>query len=207
MRRCVIVGGAEIKNYDVIKKYLKADDFVICCDCGLRHRAGLGISADLIIGDFDSYENPNSETETVILPVIKDDTDTVYAAKEALKRGFEDFLLVGVFGGRLDHTIANISILLMLEKQGKTALAVDDCGEISVVKDKPVFIDDNCKFFSVLNITGNASGIIERNVKYPLENAVINCDYQYGVSNEVNPGQVAEVSVKSGELLLVKIRK
>ena len=76
------------------------------------------------MGDFDSYENPDLETETIVLPCEKDDTDTAFAVKEALKRGFQDFLLVGVIGERLDHTLGNVSLLLMLDTQGKHAAAV-----------------------------------------------------------------------------------
>ena len=61
MKRCVIVGGADIGRYDRIRACLKADDFYICCDSGLKHREGLGIAPDLIVGDFDSYENPHLE--------------------------------------------------------------------------------------------------------------------------------------------------
>ena len=38
MRRCVIVGGADIGQYDRIRAYLREDDFYICCDSGLKHR-------------------------------------------------------------------------------------------------------------------------------------------------------------------------
>ena len=60
MKRCVIVGGAEIKNYDFIRKYLNQNDFYIFCDCGLNHLENLGVKADLIIGDFDSHEKPKN---------------------------------------------------------------------------------------------------------------------------------------------------
>ena len=53
----------------------------------------------------------------------------------------------------------------------------------------------------------SAAGITVRNAKYPLENATIDCEYQYGISNEVLPGKTAEVSVGEGRLLLIKIRK
>lgn len=36
--RCVIVGGADIGNYEYIRKQLRKDDFIIFCDCGLRHQ-------------------------------------------------------------------------------------------------------------------------------------------------------------------------
>ena len=86
MKRCVIVGGAEIRTYERVRSYFRPDDFFIYCDCGLRHQAGLEREPDLIIGDFDSHEKPETDRETIVLPVKKDDTDTVYAAKEALRR-------------------------------------------------------------------------------------------------------------------------
>lgn len=205
MRRCVIVGGADIERYDRIRARLREDDFFICCDSGLKHRAGLGIIPNLIVGDFDSHENPHLDIETIVLPCEKDDTDTVFAVKEALKRGFQDFLLVGVIGGRLDHTLGNVSLLLMLDAQGKSAVALDDCSELEMVSDRPVQIEDRYPYFSLLNISGLARGITIRNAKFPLSNAEITCEYQYGISNEVLPGMTAEASVENGRLLLVKV--
>lgn len=205
MRRCVVIGGADIGCYDRIRARLQADDFYICCDSGLKHREGLGIVPDLIVGDFDSYEDPHLETETITLPCEKDDTDTVFAVKEALARGFQEFLLVGVIGGRLDHTLGNVSLLLMLHSRGMAAVAVDDYSEMEIVSDRPVQIDDRYAFFSLLNISGMAQGITIKDAKYPLENAEITCEYQYGISNEVLPGKTAEVSVQRGRLLLMKV--
>ncbi len=205
MRRCVVIGGADIGRYDRIRSYLREDDFYICCDSGLKHREGLGIVPDLIVGDFDSHEDPHLDIETITLPCEKDDTDTVFAVKEALKRGFEEFLLVGIIGGRLDHTLGNVSLLLMLHAQGKTAVAVDDFSEMEIVSRRPVAISDQYAFFSLLNISGTAQGVTIQNAKYPLDDAEITCEYQYGISNEVLPGKTAQVWVQEGKLLLIKV--
>ena len=201
----MIIGGADIGRYDRIRNYLREGDFYICCDSGLKHREGLGIVPDLIVGDFDSHENPHTDVETIVLPREKDDTDTVFAVKEALSRGFQDFLLVGVIGGRLDHTLGNVSLLLMLDAQGKTAMAADDFSEMEIVSGSPVRLSDKYAYFSLLNISGIAQGITIRNAKYPLDNAEITCEYQYGISNEVLPGKIASVTVKQGRLLLIKV--
>ena len=209
MRRCVIIGGASIGDYGTVSAKLRQDDYMIYCDCGLRHMDGLGAEPDLIVGDFDSYSNPEFDTETIVLPCEKDDTDTVFAVKEALRRGFEDFLLIGVVGERLDHTLGNVSILLMLDSEGKKGTIIDDYSEMEIVSDrcgKPCIIDDSYVYFSLINISGTARGVTIRGAKYPLENAEITCEYQYGVSNEVLPGCTAEVSVGEGRLLLVKVR-
>lgn len=206
MKRCVIIGGADIGQYKRIRAHLREDDFFICCDSGLKHQKGLGIVPNLIVGDFDSYENPHLDIETITLPCEKYDTDTVFAAKEALKRGFQDFLLVGVIGGRLDHTLGNVSLLLMLDSRGKRAVALDDYSEMEIVSDKPVQIGDQYSYFSLLNVSGLAQGVTIRNAKFqPLTNAEITCDYQYGISNETLPGMTAEVFVEKGRLLLIKV--
>ena len=114
MSRCVIIGGAKIRDYERARRYLRPDDFAVYCDCGLDHMEGLGLAPGLIVGDFDSHPAPDLAAETITLPREKDDTDTVYAVKEALRRGYEDFLLLGAIGGRLDHTLANIQLLILL---------------------------------------------------------------------------------------------
>lgn len=205
MDRCVIVGGADIKNYAFIRENLCTDDYVIFCDSGLKHLKNLQVQPSLIVGDFDSHENPHLDVKTIVLPCEKDDTDTVFAVKEAINRGFDDFLLIGVVGARLDHTLGNVSILLYLDSLGKKGRIIDDYSEMEIVSEKPVSIADSYSFFSLLNITGYAKGITITGAKYPLVNGEISCEYQYGVSNEVLPSENTVVTVNYGKLLLIKI--
>ena len=205
MRRCVLIAGGEIRDYDRINAALCPDDFFVFCDGGLSHLSRLNAFPDLIVGDFDSYENPGLEVEIIVLPREKDDTDSVYGAKEAVRRGFEEFLLLGMTGGRIDHTLGNLSVLLWLHKQGKKACILDDHSLIRVVTDKVVEIGDDCEYFSLLTISGPAVGVDISGAKYPLSDATISSEYQYGISNEVLPGQKARVSVRDGSLLLIVI--
>ena len=193
MKRCVIVGGADINNYSFIREKLCDNDYVVFCDSGLKHLKNLQVQPSLIVGDFDSHENPHLDVETIVLPCEKDDTDTVYAVKEAISRGFDNFLLIGVVGARLDHTLGNVSILLYLDSLGKNGCIIDDYSEMEIVSDKPIYITDDYSFFSLLNITGFAKGI--------------SGEYQYGISNKVLPGETSTVSVTHGKLLLIKIHK
>lgn len=204
MNRCVIVGGASIGNYDIVRKYLREGDYYIICDSGLRHLEPLGIKPCLIVGDFDSHPNPEMDVETIVLPCEKDDTDTVYAVKEGIKRGFDEYLLIGAAGERLDHTLGNLSILQMLYTLGKKALLLDDYSEMEIAGREQVWVKDTFAYFSLLNISGAARGITVENAKYPLRDAEITCEYQYGVSNEPLPGG-SRITVKEGRLLLVKV--
>lgn len=205
MQRCVIVGGAGIREYQRIRESLRGDDWFVYCDGGLKHVQELGREPNLIVGDFDSHEQPETDTETIVLPCEKDDTDTVYAVKEAVRRGFRDFLLIGVTGERFDHTFGNISLLLYLDSQGIPACILDDYSEMRIVSRETAEVKEDCSWFSLLNISGTAKGITIRGAKYPLTDGEITSEYQYGISNEVLPGKTAYVSVREGRLLLVKV--
>lgn len=207
-RRCVIVAAGEIHNYERARDFLRDDDFFIFCDGGLSHAGGLGIKPDVVVGDFDSCDSNDLEwwkkqSEIIQLPREKDDTDTLFAVKLAVERGYCDFLLLGAMGGRFDHALGNISILLYLNGLGKKAALIDDYSVMQIVGNKPLYIEDACSYFSVLTVAGDVCGVNIKNAKYPLENAKLTCDFQLGISNEVLPGKVAEVSVASGRVLVV----
>ena len=205
MKRCVIIGGAPINNYEYIKENLRSDDFFIFCDSGLKHLQKLNVKPNVIVGDFDSFENPNMDVLTITLPKEKDDTDTMYGVKYALEQGFNDFLLLGVVGSRLDHTLGNITILWYLERKGATALIIDDYSEIEIIKNTTKYITNKFKYFSLLNLGGSVSQVSIENAKYDLNKAQITNYYPIGVSNEVINDRFAKVEVFEGTLLLIKI--
>lgn len=208
MQRCVVIGGAAISDYAAIRGYLQREDVFFFCDSGLRHQKALNISPDLIIGDFDSHARPDTkETEIITLPREKDDTDTMYAIKEGIRRGFDDFLLIGGSGQRLDHTLVNVYALLLLEEQGKTAVLVDDYSDMQIVGAKPVEIDERYPYFSLISIAGTVRHITIENALFPLTDGEIRSSYQYAVSNEVLPGRTARVWAGEGKLLLIRNRK
>ena len=204
MKRAVIIGSAQINNYIKIKEYLREDDFYVYCDAGLKHMDGLKVKPDLIVGDFDSHENPNLNIETIVLPSVKDDTDTCHALKVCIERGFTDFLFLGCIGERIDHTLGNMSLLIMLKEKGLSGIMLDDYSEISIVNGE-ASIDDTFSYFSLITLSDCTEGITIKNAKYPLENGLIKSGFQLGISNEVIKGKTATVSSKSGNLILVKV--
>lgn len=206
MSRYVIVGGAEILDYEAVKTYLRNDDYFVYCDCGLRHKESLGFVPDLIIGDFDSHERPEDAHNVIVLPCVKDDTDTIFAVKEGIRRGYDDFLMIGASGGRLDHTLGNVYALMLLKSHGAKAMMLDDYSEIELVcAGETGRVSPRFKYFSVISIAGTSRGITITGAKYPLNDADITSGYQYGISNEVS-GSEAVITLKEGCLLLVRVR-
>lgn len=210
--RAVIVCGAKIKDYEFVSSYFKEDDFFIYCDSGLVHEdrfmSTTDTSANLIIGDFDSHEMPENRTVEIIkLPTEKDDTDSVYAVKEAIKRGFKEILMVGVIGDRLDHGLVNVYSLIYMYERGIDAMIVDDFSEMRLIGNrKGEIVESKWAYFSLVAIAGEAKGITIKNAKYEVENVLITPSYQYATSNEVRGDVPAEITLTDGYLLLMKDR-
>ena len=115
MSRCVIISACPVSAS--LASALRPGDTIIACDAGYRNCGPLHCRPDIIVGDFDTAPCPAQEgDDTIILPHVKDDTDTEYAAKLASEKGFDEALLLGVLGGRrLEHTLANLCTGLGLE--------------------------------------------------------------------------------------------
>ena len=202
-RRAVVIAGGEIISYERVRSFLKPEDYYIFCDSGLFHKEGLNLEPDLIIGDFDSHEKVDTGSEIITLPEMKDDTDSLSGVKLALKRGFKDFLLLGMTGRRMDHTLCNLYLLSYIKSHHGKALIVDDWSEMEVVEKEEVFISDTYAYFSLIAWKGKCEGVNIENALYPLSSAVIEPEYQYGISNEPLKGG-SRVWVEKGSLLLIK---
>ncbi len=207
----VIVCGADINDYEYVLSNIRKDSFYIYCDSGLKHYEKLNILPDLIIGDFDSFDEAFADrfdVEKIKLPVVKDDTDSVYAVKEAKKRGFKNITIIGAAGNRLDHTLVNIYALTYLYDNDICAEIIDDYSEMKIVGNKMCEeITDDYPYFSLIVLNGFAKGVNIENAKYTLKDANISYDYQFATSNEVIRGKMAKISVKEGLLLLIKVKK
>ena len=84
-RRAVILSAVPVST--ALCRYVQPGDFVVACDAGYRNAERLDLRPDLIVGDFDSAPQPKTEHETIVLPHVKDDTDTQYAAHWLLEHG------------------------------------------------------------------------------------------------------------------------
>ena len=133
MSRCVIISACPVSAS--LASALRPGDTIIACDAGYRNCAPLHCRPDIIVGDFDTAPCPAQEgDDTIILPHVKDDTDTEYAAKLASEKGFDEALLLGVLGGRrLEHTLANLCTGLGLEQRGVRATLLDERSRITFV--------------------------------------------------------------------------
>ena len=198
---CLIISGAPECYFPV--SFTKAD-FVIACDAGYIHAQRADIVPDVIIGDFDSYlgDLPGG-VEIIRTKPEKDDTDTMMALKLAIRRGYRRIMLVGALGGRIDHMLANISLIAFAATKGADLQIVDGHHQIFAVRDgKRRVPRSSWRNLSVFAFDTECTGVTLRGVKYPLEGAVLTNTFALGVSNEFTE-HIAEISVESGILIVV----
>ena len=208
-RRCVIF-TARCEGEARSAYAPRSGDYVLCADGGWKLARSMGVVPDCVIGDFDSSEEPG-DLLTVRVPVEKDDTDTLLCLKRGLAMGFEDFLIVGGFGGRLDHTLANLQTLHYAAERHARAQMRDGATWAAVVKDGALrvpadVIGPGRVKLSVFALGGYCRGVTLRGTKYALEDGTLANTFPLGVSNEF-AGEAAWIEVRDGALLVVVCRE
>lgn len=188
-KSAVILSASELTTEMV--RYLAPEDFIVACDAGYRHAGKLGVKPDLVVGDFDSAPRPTEAKGTIVLPHVKDDTDTHYAARWLLEQGYTRITLLGALGGaRMEHTFANIATGLYLAKNGVETLLANARSELRyLLPGRPMLLKSGndggeWKYLSVFPLDGPLTGVALSGVFYPLQDATLTPDYPLGVSNE-----------------------
>ena len=136
MKTCYIFSAVEMKNN--FPKPEK-DDLIIAADAGYLNVQKAGLRPDVIIGDFDSSEKPNTDTPIETFPILKDDTDTMLAIKYGLNSGYKRFAIYGGLGGeRTDHTIANIQSLAYIVDHGGEGFLVGENETFTLIRNSSI---------------------------------------------------------------------
>lgn len=200
MAVCYIISAGDCNSLTIEKE---SNDIVIAADSGLEYCKSYGIIPDIIIGDFDSLGFIPDGENVMTLPVEKDDTDTSFAVKYAMGKGYEKFVIFGGTGGkRPDHTFANISLLAYISKNGGTGFLDSGDYTITAVTDSKISFPDYMNGdISVFSFDEKAQGVTESGLKYCLLNDVLYNSMPMGVSNSFS-GQDSFVEVKNGTLII-----
>lgn len=201
-KRCVCIGAGE---YDFLYVH-DQNDYVIAVDGGYDYLKEQNLRPDLLVGDFDStnlnISEDNSTIERIQLPVHKDDTDMLAALKIAIDRGYQDFVIYGATGKRLDHTLANIQCLLYLKKHNASGRLVDSAQELMVLhKESYKFSESMSGIMSLFSLESKAIVSLD-GFMYELKQAEVTNDYPLGISNEFI-GKEATITIYEGFALVI----
>lgn len=183
-------------------------DFIIAADAGYVFLQNNNIKPDILVGDLDSlgqqYAAALPESMPIIrFPTVKDDTDMMLAIKEGISRGYQNFIIYGGMGGKLEFTLANFQILYNIVNQNFKCYFLDSNNIITAIKNNKVEFDENFQGrISVFACSGAAKGVNINGLKYELKNGVLTYDTPLGVSNEFI-GSSGSISVEDGMLCII----
>lgn len=205
--KAIIFCSGEIRDYE----YLKNRDFdnclIICADGGLRHAEALNIIPDVIIGDGDSYKGEFPQNRNVIrYPSDKDFTDTNLCIDYAIEKGYKEIEILGGLGGRRDQEFSHYCLMAYgLSKNIKIKMS-DELNEISMENKPFIFKKGDKKYVSFFPYGGTVEGFSVKGLKYETENMCLEPHLVQASSNEFSNNDTAEITFKSGTLLIILSR-
>ena len=193
-------------------------DLVIAADGGARHALPLGLAIDRWVGDGDSIdaadlaELARSGVAVERNPTDKDESDTELAVLAAYRAQAEAITLLGALGGvRIDHALANLSLLLDPVLRGRLVRMYDESAARITLLDVDDFptlgeglypgrVGD---LVTLLPVGGPATGVRTSGLRYPLDGETLLLGRSRGLSN-VRTEPEARISLTSGRLLVIE---
>lgn len=200
MKRCFIFAAGSFYG---LRERPEAGDLVIAADAGYRTCCALGIEPDLLLGDFDSMDQPEDFARIRRVPVEKDDTDTMLAVKTALAEGCGEVIVYGGTGGaRLDHTLANLQALLYLRRHGARGWLYDRNFLWTAAENETLTFARTVEngLFSVFALCEQAEGVDLEGLQYPLTDGTLTAAFPLGVSNHMT-GETVTLRVRRGAVI------
>lgn len=193
---------------------LRDDDYLVAVDGGLSNLQILGLKPALLIGDLDSISAEqadacaNAGTEILQYPPAKDETDLELALNLVIQRGYRTILLVAALGDRIDHTLGSLGLLCAPKYANLELYADDGRTRLSCLHGPGQTVLDTQPgdTISLIPWQGIAVGITTKGLQYPLQDESLYPWQTRGVSN-LAAGTHADLSLKSGSLLLIHIRQ
>jgi len=206
----VISNGVMRDTGFLVEEIGRADDPVLICTDGAAERMReIGRVPDLIVGDMDSVDEETLKyfeaqgSRIIRHPAHKDETDTQIALEVAFEMDPEGIRIFGALGGRIDHALANISLLVMCAKKGIDTKIVDRKCELFIVNGSCAIAGREGDTVSLLPLSSDVRGITLGGFEYPLSDAVMEIGVPYGVSNRLIRTR-GTISVEEGYLLVIK---
>lgn len=202
----ILLSYMECITPDMAQELAETADYIIAADGGQNRAREFGLQPDCVIGDFDSTTlSEDFDCLYITYPAEKDLTDTEAALTHALEKDCRNVILLGGMGGRLDHTMGNIGLLDKYYNSFDHIEFIDGKNRMELLKDsgRTLKRDARYKYFGLVSLNAEASGIDIRGAKYELTGASLERASTLGVSNEFSEDTV-EIYVREGTLLIVR---
>jgi thiamine pyrophosphokinase len=209
-----VICGGPIGDLDFLQTERERHQPVclICADSGARHLHVLSLTPDLIVGDMDSLNGElqrdfvGQGSRIMRYPEVKDETDSQLALEMAFMMMPDEIRIYGALGARIDHTLANLTLLTAGADRGIETRLVDQWCEMFLIRQTAAVEGEIGQTVSLFAFGADVTGVTLEGFEYPLRNATITPTKPIGVSNRLTAGR-GIISVESGNLLVIRYFK
>ena len=203
----LLVANGDIDDFEWLALLARSAEWVVGVDGGTNHLKRARVVPDLVVGDFDSISAElhawitSNKVDTVPFPREKDQTDLELAIAVAARRSTAPIMIVGVFGGRIDQTIANVSLLASPMLRGRVASIVTKHEQLKMLGEGKHYIQavvgDTLSFIAFLSDVHFTS---TTGLKWNLVNSTLKLGTARGISNVVE-NSLIEIEISRGTVL------
>ncbi|WP_160720058.1 thiamine diphosphokinase [Bacillus sp. USDA818B3_A] len=190
----ILAGGPEELLPD-LTAYQESDAIWVGVDRGVFHLIRRNIIPSKAFGDFDSVTQEElSAIEDQVTGIKKykpekDETDMELALNWAVEQKPESIRLFGATGGRLDHLLANVHLLLTpIKANNPVNVYIIDQKNIVFIKEPGHYTIEKMaskKYISFVPLTLDVTELTLDGFKYPLKNRHISLGSTLCISNEL----------------------
>ncbi|MCO7174655.1 thiamine diphosphokinase [Sporolactobacillus kofuensis] len=210
MKLAIVAGGPESLIPDLQSSEFRDYQWV-GADHGTMVLVNNNIRPIRAFGDFDSLSEDerakvnHSGLQLSIFPPEKDKTDLELALDWALSQSPEQCLLLGVTGGRQDHALASVQLLMKAAHMTTKLEIMDRRNCITLLTPGTYHIKKNIfyRYLSFLSLSEKVTGLTLKGVKYPLQEADLPLGSSLCISNEAE-ANVFTVALSQGYLLMMQ---
>ena len=207
MKRGIIFAGGDFSAQMDLNDVISEGSIVVCADSGYDNALKAGADIDAIIGDMDSVESLlPKKIKQIKLKCEKDDTDTQACIDYLDSLDCKEIILLGALGGRADHMLANIMLIIYAAKKGiKLTIKTEDT-EIFPVSGNVEIEGQKGDILSLIPVLSDAEGVTLAGLKYPLSDAVLETGKTVGISNEFVENK-AVITVEKGIVISINVKR
>lgn len=206
-----IVAGGPSFYYPDLLSFKKENIIWVGVDRGVHYLLQKGLKPSIAFGDFDSLTKKEREyvfqnvTNIHRYPKDKDATDLELALEWVVAREPAQILIFGATGGRLDHALINLQLLVKSVRSGREVLMIDKQNIVTVKEPGTYMIEkfDDYQYISFLPYTKKVHELTLQGVKYPLNKQTIERGSSLCISNEMVRKRVT-ISFSDGLLIIVQ---
>jgi thiamine pyrophosphokinase len=206
MKKCIILANGKPPRKQIIAYLLsKGYSTLICADGGANHARKMNLVPHYIIGDLDSISANTLKYYKTKSDIIKlsrqNDTDVEKAIKLAISKQFDEAILLGVTGDRLDHTFCNLGIVIKYYDKIRCIIIAENSmliplSKMNTIKSIPGETMSLYGFNKKTKIT-------TKGLRYPLTRTALPFGERESTSN-VSTSTEVKINVEGGIIFLIR---